>query len=44
MLNRVEMSEDEEYVSYNVESIFTNIPINETIDFICDEICIDKNL
>ena len=44
MLNRVEMSEDEEYVSYNVESLFTNIPINETIDFICDEICIHKNL
>ena len=32
------MLEDEEDVSYDVESLFTNIPINETIDFICDEI------
>ena len=38
MLNRVEMSEDEEDVSYDVESFFMNIPINETMDFICDEI------
>ena len=38
MLNRVEMLEDEEDVSYDVESIFTNIPINETTDFSCDEI------
>ena len=32
------MSEDEEDVSYDVESLFTNIPIKETIDFICEEI------
>ena len=44
MLNRVEMSEDEEGVIYDVESLFTNIPINETIDFICDEIYIHKKL
>ena len=44
MLNRVELSEDEEDVSYDVESLFTNIPINETIDFICDEIYIHKKL
>ena len=36
------MSEDEEDVTCDVESFFTNIPINETIDFICDEINIDK--
>ena len=42
MLNRVKRSEDEEDVSYDVESLFTNIPINETIDFICDEIYIHK--
>lgn len=30
--------EDEEYVSYDVESLFTNIPINETIDYILEEI------
>ena len=29
---------DEEIVSYDVESVFTNIPIKETIDYICDEI------
>ena len=38
MLNRVEMSGDEEDVSYDIKSLFTNIPINETIDFICDGI------
>ena len=35
---------DQEDVSYDVESLFTNIPINETIDFICDEIYIHKKL
>ena len=40
----MEISEDEEDVSYDVESLFTNIPINETIDFICDEIYIHKKL
>ena len=25
-------------MSYGVESLFTNIPIKETIDYICDEI------
>ena len=29
------LQEDEEYVSY-VESLFTNIPINETIEYILD--------
>ena len=43
MLNTVELSEDED-VSYDVESLFTNIPINKTIDFICDEIYIHKKL
>ena len=38
------MSEDEEDGSYDIESLFTNIPINETIDFICDEIYIHKKL
>ena len=38
MLNNVPLSEDEEDVSYDVESLFTNIPIKETIDFICNEI------
>ena len=38
MLSNVPLSEDEKDVSYNVESLFRNIPIKETIDFICDEI------
>ena len=36
MLNNVPLSEDEEDVSYDVESLFTNIPIKETINFIYD--------
>ena len=38
MLSNVPLSEDEKDVSYNVESLFRNIPIKDTIDFICDEI------
>ena len=30
MLNNVPISEDEEDVSYDVESLFTNIPLNDT--------------
>ena len=44
MLNNVPLFEDEEDVSYNVESLFTNIPIKETINFICDEIYNRKKL
>ena len=32
------LQEDEEDVSYDVESSFTNIPINETIEYILDQI------
>ena len=39
MLNNVPIFEDEKDVSYDVESLFTNIPIQNTIDFICEEIC-----
>ena len=44
MLNRAELSENKEDVSYDVKSIFTNISINETIGFICDELYIHKKL
>ena len=44
MLNNVPISEDEEDVSYDVESIFIYIPIKDTIDFICDEIYVHKKL
>ena len=32
-LNNAPLYEDEEYLGYDVESLFTNIPIKETIDF-----------
>ena len=44
MLNNIPLSEDEEDVSYDVESLFTNIPIKDTIDFICEEIYVHKKL
>ena len=33
-----QLQEDEEYVSYDVESLFTNIPIEETINYIIKQI------
>ena len=44
MLNNLPLSEDEEDVSYDGESRFTNIPIKETMDFICDEMFNRKKL
>ena len=44
MLNGLENSKDEQDVIYDVKSLFTNIPINETVYFICDEICIHEKL
>ena len=44
MLNNVPSPEDEEDISYDVESLFTNISIKETIGFICDEIYNRKKL
>ena len=38
LLNIILIPEDKEGVSYVVVSLFTNIPIKDTIDFIC-EIC-----
>ena len=38
MLNNVPLFKDEENVSNDIESRFTNIPIKETIDFISNEI------
>ena len=42
MLNNIPLSQDEEDVSYDVESLFTNILIKDTIDFICEEIYVHK--
>ena len=38
------LNHDEEFVSYDVESLFTNVPIHETIEYILDEIYINKKL
>ena len=38
------LKDDEEYVSYDVESLFTNVPVRETIDFIIDQIYTEKKL
>ena len=38
ILKSTVLENDEEILSYDVESLFTNIPIKETIDYICDEI------
>ena len=42
--NQPPLSVDEEYVSYDVESLFTNVPVNETITYILDEIYRNKKL
>ena len=44
ILNNVPISEDEEDVSYDVESLFTNTPLKDTIDFICEEVYVHKKL
>ena len=38
------LQDNEEYVSYDVESLFTSIPVDETIDYICDQIYVHKKL
>ena len=35
---------DEEYVSYDVESLFTNVPVHETIDYSSHEIYVKEKL
>ena len=35
---------DGKYVSYNVVSLLTNIPLDETIDYIIESICTHKKL
>ena len=38
------LQDDEEDVSYDVESLFTNIPIQETINYIIEPIYYQKKL
>ncbi|XP_066925101.1 uncharacterized protein [Clytia hemisphaerica] len=42
--NQSPITLDEEYVSYDVESLFTNVPINDTVDYILDQIYVHKKL
>ena len=44
MLKKVVNSEDYEDVSYDVESLFTNIPVKETIGYILHKIYVDKSI
>ena len=37
--NQTPLSSDEEYVSYDVDSLFANIPAEETIEYIIHQIC-----
>ena len=43
IIKNAPLQEDQEDVSYDVESLFTNIPVRETIDFILDEIYVRKS-
>ena len=36
------LNNDEEYVSYDVGSLFTNMQLKETIDYILEEIYVNK--
>ena len=38
------LNDDEEYVSYDVDSLFTNIPVAETIEYIIHQIYTEKKI
>ena len=38
------LSNDEEYLSYDVDSLFTNFPIKETIDYILEKIYVNRKM
>ena len=44
ILRENSLDSNEEYVSYDVDSLFTSIPLGETIDFILDKIYVRKRL
>ena len=44
ILAEMQLQEDEEDISYDVESLFTNVPVEETIEYILDEIFVHKRL
>ena len=38
------LKSNEQYVSYDVESLFTNVPVHETIEYIINEIYVENKL
>ena len=44
ILSENKLKEDEEDISYDVVSLFTNVPVNDTIEYILDEIYVEKRL
>ena len=44
MLKKAVHSEDYEDLSYDLESLFTNIPVKETIEYILHKIYVDKSI
>ena len=42
--NQAPLSSDKEYVSYDVDSLFTNIPVEETIEYIIHQIYNEKKV
>ena len=44
ILQQPPLEDSKEFVSYDVESLFTNIPIHDTVKYILEEICTHKEL
>lgn len=44
ILEQPPLEDSKEFVSYDVESLFTNIPIHDTVKYILEEICTHKEL
>ena len=42
--NQPPLNDDDEYVSYDVDSLFTNIPVTETIEYIIHQIYVEKKI
>ena len=38
------LNDDEEYISYHIDSLFRNIPVTEIIEYIDHQIYIEKNI
>ena len=42
--NVARFTSNKEYISYDVDNIFTNIPLKETVDYILEEIYVNKKI